>query len=700
MSIEKYISPLIASQFPAFYKEQGPNFIAFVKAYYEWMEQEGEIINMSRSMLDNIDIDKTEQQFIDYFIRTFIQQIPYDIAVNKQLLIKHCVDLYRTKGTKRAIELLFRLVFDESIEFYIPGEHLFKSSDNTWEVPRYIEVSSSTHLQGLVGKPIYSVSATAVVDSYVQQAVNNKMINILFLSSINGRFQFGEQIFSDDLYVNSKQKYATAYEVSLLSDTEQADYSLAITYTNAPIIFGSLTAVNIVNGGTNFEIGDELDISGDGLLGKARVAAIRDENGKVSFTLLDGGFGFTTNAVVTVTGGGGSGASFEIGDISNKQIFQYNTDTIQDYLNTQLEDQAASPEMDITIDTSSGNMTVSETVNSSANSVILDVTPISGTLSAGDILEFTDSGTYGTISLLTYRSDSSLLYVTGTEANLTHANLVAGVYLSNSSSTVLINNIWPKQTVTGSGDVVSANSTHITITNANGYFIANSTITGQTSGKTANIVSVARLTDWGFPVPTITNLDETMENTLTVVDLEVGTIRYLTAINPGSGYSADPTVEIVEPLVYGQRLDDGNGGFYGYNAIVEAKAGTASGIVTALEVIDSGFGYLPGSGLTAQNQEINQTSVAGFAVTALDGKSTGRWLNNKSFPSDTNYLQDSYYYQQYSYEIISTKMKSMYEKMVNEIAHPSGLKMFGAFSFRSVPQADVSTAAQFVLTQT
>ena len=133
-------SPLIASQFPSFYKEQGPNFIAFVKAYYEWMEQEGEIINVSRSMLDNIDIDKTQEQFIDYFVRTFIQQIPYNIAVNKQLLIKHCVDLYRTKGTKRAIELLFRLVFDESIEFYIPGEHLFKSSDNTWFVPKYIEV--------------------------------------------------------------------------------------------------------------------------------------------------------------------------------------------------------------------------------------------------------------------------------------------------------------------------------------------------------------------------------------------------------------------------------------------------------------------------------------------------------------------------------------------------------------------------------
>lgn len=699
MSIEKYISPLIASQFPSFYKEQGPNFIAFVKAYYEWMEQEGEIINVSRSMLDNIDIDKTQEQFIDYFVRTFIQQIPYDIAVNKQLLIKHCVDLYRTKGTKRAIELLFRLVFDESIEFYIPGEHLFKSSDNTWFVPKYIEVSSSPHLQGLVGKPIYSAAASAVVDGYAQQAINNKIINILTLSSVNGRFEFGQQIFSDDVYVNSKQNYVTAHELSLLSETAQEDYSLALTQENAPIIFGSLTAVNILNGGANFNIGDELTVTDGGLFGKARVAATRTENGKVTFTLLDGGFGFTTNAVVTITGGGGAGATFQIGDIANRQIWSLNTDTIEDYLNTQLEDQAASPEMDITIDTSSGNMTVSETVSSSANSVILDVQETGGTISAGDVLSFTN-GTYGTIGLLTYISDHSLLYVTGTETDLAHANLVSGVSLSGPSGNVIINTVFDKETITGNGDVVSANSTHITITNVDGYFVANATITGQTSGQTANVVSVARLTDWGFPVPYITNLDETIENTLTFTDLEVGTIRYLTAINPGSGYSSDPTVEIVEPLVYGQRIHDGQGGFYGYNAIVGADAGIANGIVTALEVIDSGYGYLPGDKLTLENLEINPTSVTGFALTTLDGTGTGRWLNNKSFLSDTNYLQDSYYYQQYSYEIISTKMKSKYEKMVNELAHPSGLKMFGKFSFKSVPSAELSQPAQFVLTQT
>src|SRR5210317_606 len=37
-NIEQYISPLIKEQFPSFYKEESPFFIAFVKAYYEWLE--------------------------------------------------------------------------------------------------------------------------------------------------------------------------------------------------------------------------------------------------------------------------------------------------------------------------------------------------------------------------------------------------------------------------------------------------------------------------------------------------------------------------------------------------------------------------------------------------------------------------------------------------------------------------------------
>ena len=57
--IEKTISNFVESQFPQFYLTEGPNFVLFVKAYYEWLESEGQAINQSRSLLDYRDIDNT-----------------------------------------------------------------------------------------------------------------------------------------------------------------------------------------------------------------------------------------------------------------------------------------------------------------------------------------------------------------------------------------------------------------------------------------------------------------------------------------------------------------------------------------------------------------------------------------------------------------------------------------------------------------
>jgi len=57
--IEKTISNFIESQFPAFYQEEGPNFILFTKAYYEWMEQEGKPVREARNLFDYRDIDNT-----------------------------------------------------------------------------------------------------------------------------------------------------------------------------------------------------------------------------------------------------------------------------------------------------------------------------------------------------------------------------------------------------------------------------------------------------------------------------------------------------------------------------------------------------------------------------------------------------------------------------------------------------------------
>lgn len=377
MSIEKLISPLIESQFPAFYKEEGPNFIAFVKAYYEWAEQSNEFLGYSRKLYDIRDVDTTETAFLKYFKNKYIQSLPETVLADKKLLVKHILELYRTKGTQRAYELLFRLLFNEDITVFVPSTQLIKPSDATWSVPYYIEVLDSPFIPQLVGQPIYSKKdGQAVVENYFVKIVKNKTINVLTLSNLQGNFKFGEQIF------------CTAIP--------------EITTENAPIVFGSLSSVSITNGGSGFKVGDILDVAGSGVGGKARVAATTNQNGKVAFNLVNGGYGFSVNAIVTVTGGFGAGANFAVGDIINKQVYLINKDKIGTYYNTQLDVSSSGFDLNVTGET--GTFTNGETLTQpQSNTRVLDVTYVSGASANGESYSNSSlgiSGLYGYLSLI------------------------------------------------------------------------------------------------------------------------------------------------------------------------------------------------------------------------------------------------------------------------------------------------------------
>ena len=71
----KFISNLVENQFPSFYKDEGENFILFMKAYYEWMESDwssaddglGGPIKGARELFEYRDIDLTIEKFLENF---------------------------------------------------------------------------------------------------------------------------------------------------------------------------------------------------------------------------------------------------------------------------------------------------------------------------------------------------------------------------------------------------------------------------------------------------------------------------------------------------------------------------------------------------------------------------------------------------------------------------------------------------------
>ena len=272
---EKKISPLIASQFPSFYQEEGQNFIAFVKAYYEWLEQEDNTLYHSRRLLNYRDIDETVDDFIVHFKDKYLSNIQFTTATNKKLLVKKVQDLYRSKGTPRAIDLFFKLVYGIETRVYIPGQDVFKASDGKYVKPIYLEVTRQARNIDYIGKQVTGASsgATAFVEKLVRRRIKGQYIDIFYISAVNGTFVTNEVILINEIF------------------------------DDAPIMIGSMTGLQVIDKATGYKIGDIVDVIStiNGGYGKARVISISDASGVVEFELIEGGFGYTSAANVIVS---------------------------------------------------------------------------------------------------------------------------------------------------------------------------------------------------------------------------------------------------------------------------------------------------------------------------------------------------------------------------------------------------------------
>ena len=123
MATDQKTSVLVQSQVPGYLLEEGPNLVAFLKAYYEWMETTGQMTEQSKNLLVNQDIDTTDlNKFYSYFQREVLADFPEAVLADKRLVAKKIKDLYRSKGTLASYNLLFRILYNQDVAL-LPQRH-------------------------------------------------------------------------------------------------------------------------------------------------------------------------------------------------------------------------------------------------------------------------------------------------------------------------------------------------------------------------------------------------------------------------------------------------------------------------------------------------------------------------------------------------------------------------------------------------
>ena len=197
MATDNKTSVLIDSLLPDFLDTEGPKFQTFVKAYYEWMEQTGQMTDQSKNVLTNQDIDLAAEKFLKYFKREILSKFPEDILADKRLVYKRIKDLYRSKGSEESYKLLFRILYNEELDFYYPGQDILRASDGRWVKETSLRVTQpfTGNIENLAGEITgQSSSATAKVERVQNNFDDSIYFYEIFITNINGTFIDGETI--------------------------------------------------------------------------------------------------------------------------------------------------------------------------------------------------------------------------------------------------------------------------------------------------------------------------------------------------------------------------------------------------------------------------------------------------------------------------------------------------------------------------
>jgi hypothetical protein len=701
MPVEKLISFHIERQFPAIYREDGQELIQLVKEYYKFLETNTEqSLYNGRRLFEYKDIDTTLESMLVFFKKKYLADLPFD-GDTIRIVVKNILGLYRRKGTQGGLELFFNIFYNENIKVYYPSKDMLRPSDSEWKRGTYLQMMPNNGLftstkttktytyKDVIGKQIIGVSSgvKATVDKINFAIIGNTLTPILFVNDETGSFIGKENIVSE----------------------------FGGIPINFGVINGSLTSVAVdtdFGGTTGNEIGDVVTFrTNNGFGAKGLVTAVSENfSGFVRYDIEDGGWGYSVGSTKLL--------------VSNQIVFLDNEGGKFELLEA-LEDDSgnrgivigqSSTAIGLKMDAGDEftNTSIITTVDRDTNVNITTLSPSTPIR----ILEKNDTSP-GPLYPETLDTDDVILAEIDNEENVSVIFDLIGDYANVSLNAANYNDPPAEQPMSGITNPVTIN------TPLNEAF----DLTPIEIGRIVRFNNINPGTDYVndvFAVAYDTRLSRFKKrNQLVTLSNMPATISVGSLITQGSVNGKvvainDNTLTImpytyvgfnnIEGLVFkGDNYGvvsvstDFNSPIAGFNATINAVTSFGIGKITNVSVIDSGYGYvhkaiadiLDADGELAAKGEISALgpgSTEGYWA-SLDSHINGYVLDGASltYYDSGKRIQDSNYYQEFSYEILSTVNLSEYEDSLREIVHVAGTKFFGRFNLEDVMSTPISS---------
>jgi hypothetical protein len=332
MSANDKISNLVSTQVPFFVRNDHENFVKFVEAYYEYLEQQGKTIHRAKTIKDMHDVDQAVDEFADKLYDYYLKLIPSNIVADKNIVLKHVKDFYTARGTEKSIVFLLNILFGNSnVSFYYPKQDILRASDGKWFIEKSLKIedavvkdtaaeyANNITLKSFAGKRIFGATsnAEAIVESVEIYYENGFLVKELKISNQIRDFISGERIIANTTY-------------------EGQTYTLT-----ANIISGIVVAADVIRGGNNYSVGMQVPLESNTGNGGIVVVSSVTSGSLLSVEVVDGGAGFQQGDRVIFTSDSGVGANANVATVNFSGTYHPNSynislDTIELEKGTQI----------------------------------------------------------------------------------------------------------------------------------------------------------------------------------------------------------------------------------------------------------------------------------------------------------------------------------------------------------------------------
>lgn len=131
----------IESVLPSHILSEYPKFVSFIKAYFDFEDQEDSLTRFLNNMFETRDVSQTDLDLLTYFEDEYLLgQNYFKGFVDKRTAVKYSSYLYRAKGTRYSIRQFFKTFFDIEPDVVYTKQYIFKLNDSKIgaESARYI----------------------------------------------------------------------------------------------------------------------------------------------------------------------------------------------------------------------------------------------------------------------------------------------------------------------------------------------------------------------------------------------------------------------------------------------------------------------------------------------------------------------------------------------------------------------------------